>query len=194
MQIVADAIAKHCLKENKESLTRGMFKYFGLPKDAPNLDKDTIWKKLVDEGLMVPVTLTFAKGKDALRPVIFAVTPFRDVMSAQCPAVLPAYPETYNIESLNVYLVASAHRQTNATIIQNYFKEHVAALQIHIKGTRGRTSHSDKALLAALQSDAAKHQSMQKIANSIGDKLFQLDERPVKRRKLLSKRSEELRV
>jgi hypothetical protein len=194
MKSVADAIAKQCLKENKESLTRGMFKYLGLPKDAPNLDKDTIWKKLVDEGLMVPVTLTWGKGKDALRPVIFAVTPFQDVMSTQCPPVLPTYPETYNIESLNVYLVARAHRQTNATIIQNYFKEYVATLQIQIKGTRGRTSHSDKATLAALQSDSAKHQSMQEIANSIGDKLFQLDERPVKRRKLLSKRSEELRV
>lgn len=171
-----------------------MFKYLGLPKNAPNLDKDTIWKKLVDEGLMMPVTLTFAKGKDALRPVIFAVTPFQDVMSTQCPAVLPDYSETYNIESLNDYLLGRAHRQTNTTIIQNYFKEYVATKQIQIKGTRGRTSHSDKATLAALQSDSAKLQSMQEIANSIGDKLFQLGERPVKRRKLLAKTSEELRV
>ena len=171
-----------------------MFKYLGLPKDAPNLDKDTIWKKLVDEGLMVPVTLTFAKGKDALRPVIFAGTPFQDVMSTQCPAVLPAYPETYNIESLNVYLVARAHRQTNATIIQNYFKEYLETLQLQIKGTRGRTSHSDKALLAAFQSAASKHHSMQELASSIGDNLFQFDEHPLKRRKLSSNRSEELRL
>jgi hypothetical protein len=194
LQIVAEAIAKECLLKNKETLTRGMFNYFGLPKQAPKLDKDTIWKKLADEGWMVPVTLTHGKGKDAMRPVIIPATPFRDIMPTQCPAVLLDYPESYNIESLNVYLVASAHRQTNATIIQNYFKEYVATLHISIKGRRGRTSDSDKATLCALQSDAAKHKSMQELANSIGDKLFQLEERPVKRRKLLSKRSEELRV
>ena len=85
-----------------------MFKYLTLPKDSPNLDKDTIWKKLVDEGMMAPV----------------------------------------------------------------------------------KTSNADKATIDALQTEAAKHKSMEVSAVSIGQKLFNSGDAPPKRRKLLSKRSE----
>jgi hypothetical protein len=171
-------------------MTRGMFKYLTLPKDSPNLDKDTIWKKLFVEGMMTPVTLAFAKSKEALRPVIMVKRKLLDIVITACPVNLQSFQEAYDINSLNAYLSACAHRHTNSTVIENYFTAYVASLQAQIKSRRGKTSNADKATIDALQKDLANHKSMEESAASIGQKLFNLGDGPPKRRKLLSKRSE----
>jgi hypothetical protein len=190
LQSVADAIAKHCLLTCKETLTRGMFKYLTLPKDSPNLDKDTIWKKLVDEGMMAPVTLTHTKGKDAVRPIIMAKKKLLDIVITQCPVNLQSFQEAYDINSLNAYLSACAHRHTNSAIIQNYFATYLASMQSQRKSIRGKLAFADKATIDHLQTEAAKHKSMEDSAASIGQKLFNSNDAPPKRRKLLSKRSD----
>jgi predicted acylesterase/phospholipase RssA len=190
LQSVADAIAKHCLLTCKETLTRGMFKYLTLPKDSPNLDKDTIWKKLVDEGMMAPVTLAHTKGKDAVRPIIMVKKKLLDIVITQCPVNLQSFQEAYDINSLNAYLSRCAHRHTNSAIIQNYFTTYLASLQSQLKSRRGKTSFADKATIDHLQTEAAKHKSMEDSAASIGQKLFNSSDAPPKRRKLLSKRSD----
>ena len=170
-------------------MTRGMFKYLGLPKDAPNLDKDTIWKKLVDDGMMAPV-MSVGKGKDALRPIIMVQNKILDTVITQCPVNLQSFQEAYDINSLNAYLSACAHRHTNSAIIQNYFTVYVASLQAQLKSKRGKTSNADKSTIDALQAEAAKYKAMEDSAASIGSKLFNLEDAPPKRRKLLCKRSE----
>lgn len=156
-----------------------MFKYLTLPADAPNLDKDTIWRRLGEMGLLAPVVIAGRKGKDAMRPIIATKTTLDDILISKCPTTIPSFQEAYDISSLNAYLARSPHRQTNSAIVQEYFNQILNWISTNQK--RGKRSNEEKASLQQIQSLANKHKAMEDSASTIGDKLITPNGPPPKR-------------
>ena len=67
---VAQALLEHMPIQQKDAMSLGMFKYFTLPSDTPNVDKETLWRRLAEHKLTVPVVGEKRKGKEFTRPAI----------------------------------------------------------------------------------------------------------------------------
>jgi hypothetical protein len=167
-----------------------MFRYLGLPPNAPNFDKETIWRKLSENKLMAHATTMIPgqRGKDALRPFILPKTPLRDLVPTQCSEHSVSLQEAYDLTALDKYLTASPHRLTNSTILQSYFERYLASDVV--KRTRGKISQTLKTLIDSLTASAAKLKAMEDSAATIGATLVALGGSQPKRRKLLVKTSD----
>ena len=128
-EIVNDALVKH-----RDLCTPAMFKYVTLPKTVPNMDRATMWKSLIEEGLLTPVDIKGKKGSEWARPVITGRKDFRSTLHVAIPNANPSFPEVYNIQQLDTYLNGNSSRQVNARIVEEFLCESSKQIQVRKKG------------------------------------------------------------
>ena len=123
LRAVSRRIAEECIKTGKDACTFALFKYFSIPKHAPNMDKERMRTILSEDKLMVPATCASRKGLAALLPVIETQNPLRSVADTAVPsAPLLSFPEVYDMGALNTYLHRNPSRAINAALLQAYFQ------------------------------------------------------------------------
>ncbi len=192
MRSVAATIIDKCLSDSKESFTLGMFKYLTLPGDAPNLDKDRVWKNLQDYRLMVPVVIEGRKGRDAVRPVITTKHALNRVADVEIPRhALLTFPEVYDMAALSEYLNGNPNRFLNSQLLMKYYNDFISIL----KKKKGKKSKPEQATLDEVQHLADKYEAGERVASTIGKKLADKSTEPeaghTKRRRSVKAPSEE---
>ena len=81
---VAAAIQEYCLQTNRNPMTKGMWKYVKLPSNHPtNLDREMMWKALLERNFLLPVIEKSDKYKDAVIPFIDVGRPLSEVVPLQ---------------------------------------------------------------------------------------------------------------
>ena len=182
---VLDAVVNHALSHNRDVYTPTMFKYLTLPKDSPNLDKTTMWKTMLKDGLMTPVEVKGRKGVDFARPVIRTGKRFRRILPLAVPEGVNTFPELYDIQRLDKYLNGHPSRLVNARIIEEYMTENNKELK---KPKKGKVSNAKKSEVEQLVSMCEKFKAGEALAYQFLAKHHAVS--PNKKRRLQKKESD----
>ena len=168
LRAVSRRIAEECINTGKDACTFALFKYFSIPKHAPNMDKERMRTILSEDKLMVPATCASRKGLAALLPVIETQNPLCNIADTAVPsAPLLCFPEVYDMGALNAYLYWNPSRAINAAILQEYFQEAI----VSVKKKRGKLGKEEATHSEHLEECLRKHTESERFAHAIGDTL-----------------------
>jgi hypothetical protein len=181
---VKGLIIRKLLADKRDALTELMFKHVYLAKEAPNVDRQTVWKALVSERMLLDCKSARGKGKDPKFPAIRCGVHFKDIIPFASPTTVQTFPETYNIQALSDYLHANRSRSVNVKILQEYYEALASGVLSTLRGKRGRQPKYDEHVLEDYRSRLQKLKAGEEIAERLLDNLSTPkadDQRPAKR-------------
>ncbi len=156
-----------------------MLKRLALPPDAPNLDRETLWKLLESE-----------KARDSMRPVPLFGLSLSKIITTTPADTNHEFVDQYNTTAFNRYLHGPPFRFTNATLLQDFY---AAYLDFMCKPRRGKRSNADKAEIDIFQQRFDKYRIGESRAQAIDSALAaRMPTHPSKR--LRRKQSDEAKM
>ncbi len=189
LKTVAKLIMGKCIAEGRDFYTLKMLKRLALPAEAPNVDRETLWKRLEDEKLFVSVVRSGSKARDSMRPAPSFALGLSKVIDVKPSERNHDFVDQYNVSAFTKYLHGSPWRFTNAALLQDYYTAHLDFLR---KPRRGKRSNADKAEIDSIQQRLDKYRFGESRAQAIDSTLSAgPSTRPSKR--LRHKHSEEVR-
>eukprot|EP00969_Alexandrium_andersonii_P230950 10199403-Alexandrium_andersonii.AAC.1 len=155
-----------CQRKKKDFFTSGMFKYLPLPKEAPNLDRDALWRNLQDHNLIAQVALIGKGAHGAVRPVVSCKKKLQEVADVAAPqSPRPELPELYDVAALGQYLNSNPNRQRNVEALKTFYATFVRQLS-QTGGKRGKKPQAEIAALSRVQSMADKYAAGEDMAQA----------------------------
>ncbi len=173
LQVVANFIIGKCVADGRDFYTLKMLRRLALPSVAPNIDRETLWKRLEEAKLFAPVVLSGSKARDSMRPV-----PAFCVGLGKLIELTPTYSkleftELYNQTAFSKYFHGSPCRFTNAELLRDYYTAYLEHLQ---RAKRGKRSNTEKANIERIQHVADKYKIGESRAESIDKTLSALSQ------------------
>ena len=147
---VAAAIQEYCLQTNRNPMTKGMWKYVKLPSNHPtNLDREMMWKALLERNFLLPVIEKSDKYKDAVIPFIDVGRPLSEVVPLQIDTNECLHQEVHDVEAARKYIQGNSGREANVATVIKY----LGAVAKHLRkpGRAGKQSAARHDEIAALE-------------------------------------------
>ena len=168
LRIVYVALMEDMLAKGRDFMSFFQFKHFTLPHGSPNLDRESLWKRLKESSLCSAIE-DKGKLKNCLVPCIRSKNPLRSLISLLPRAALPSLQESYDRSGLKRYLHGHASRSLNVSVLL----EALTSL-LPKRTSRGRPQSAELQRQGRIEGTINKIKAGEDLANRLCDKLFTL--------------------
>ena len=141
---VQKSIIDYCWQKGIFACTKSMFiNHVKLPADAPNLDRETMWSKLLESGLLQALSRR-GKGKDHAIPLVVEPAEILLLFPLKERRQLPfSFPELWHLGQVKAYATSHGSRENNVVVLSACVDALTSRQSKHGRRTRAEEQELD---------------------------------------------------